>query len=66
MGSSIFSYLTGKLTEEITAIEGTLAMGKANDYAEYKFLCGKHRGLLVANQLIIDLADRMREDDDTD
>jgi len=66
MASTLTNYLKSKIEEEVRIIEADLATGKAHDYAEYKFLCGKHRGLLVVSSLLIELEDRMREDDDVE
>ena len=39
-------------------------MGKASEIGEYKFACGRYRGLLTAKNHIIEAAQRMDEDDD--
>jgi hypothetical protein len=41
-----------------------LGEGKAKDHAEYKFLCGVVRGLLMANNHILELIDRIEKDDE--
>ena len=57
-------YLLNKISEEIKSIEYNIARGSAKDYAEYQHLCGKLRGLLVAEDLIKDLQKRMEENDE--
>jgi hypothetical protein len=39
-------------------------MGNAADFGAYKYACGIYRGLLVANNLIAETAQRMEQDDD--
>ena len=39
--SDVLVYLASKLDEEIKVIEGDLALGKANDFGDYKFACGR-------------------------
>jgi hypothetical protein len=40
-----------------------MADGKAEDYAEYKKMCGEVKGLLTARLFIIDLQERLKNDD---
>jgi hypothetical protein len=64
MADDLLKYLSGKLQEELKLIEGDLALGTAKDHGEYKFACGRYRGLLMANNIIIETAQRMERDDD--
>ena len=57
-------YLSGKVQEEITVISDDLARGTAKDHGEYKYACGIVRGLMIANALFADVAQRMENDDD--
>ena len=59
-----FEYLLNKISEEVKSIEYNIARGSAKDYAEYQHLCGKLRGLLVAEDLIKDLQKRMEDNDE--
>lgn len=43
-----------------------LLSGGAKDYAEYKHICGVIRGLDLADANIRDLAQRMKDNDDSD
>lgn len=52
-------YLSSQLREEMDAVKESLAAGAAKDYAEYQHLCGKIRGLLVAQSKLNDLKERM-------
>lgn len=57
-------YLLHQIASEITAIQQNLSSGVAKDYAEYQNLCGKIRGLLVAEDIVKALKERMEEDDE--
>ena len=62
--STIFIHLAQKIDEACKDIERDLAMGKASEIGEYKFACGRYRGLLTAKDIIIEIAQRLEEDDD--
>jgi len=36
----------------------------AKDHGEYKYCCGVVRGLLIANSLILEMAERLEKDDE--
>ncbi len=59
-----FDYLESEVNKEIKSIEDALSSGKAKDYADYQHLCGKIRGLLTAQAIIIDLKKRTEQDDE--
>ena len=59
-----FDLLRAQIKEEVEAMGASLSAGNAKDYAEYQYLCGKIRGLLIAQDLIIDLKERMETSDD--
>jgi hypothetical protein len=62
--STIFLHLAQKIDEACKDIEHDLALGKASDLGDYKFACGRYRGLLTAKDIIIETAQRMEQDDD--
>jgi hypothetical protein len=62
--STIFQELAAKLDESCQDIEKDLALGKVNDFGDYKFACGRYRGLLTAKNIIIEMANSMEDDDD--
>lgn len=64
MSNDLLKYLSGKIQEEAKVIEADLALGTAKDHGEYKFACGRYRGLLMANNIIMETAQRMEHDDD--
>lgn len=57
-------YLIKKLDEQRALIIDDLGTGKAQDHAEYRFVCGVAQGLLRAKNLVIELNERITESDD--
>ncbi len=64
MSSDLLKYLSNKIDEDLKVIEGDLALGTAKDHGEYKFACGRYRGLLMAKNHLIETAQKMENDDD--
>lgn len=64
MSSDLLKYLSNKIQEELKVIEGDTVMGKAQDFGDYKYACGIYRGLLVANNILIETAQRMEQNDE--
>jgi hypothetical protein len=64
MISDTLELLQKQVDEERKRIVEDLGDGKAQDYAEYQFSAGKVRGLLIAQRLILDLANRLEEHDE--
>lgn len=64
MSTDLLKYLSGKIQEEISVLSDDLARGTAKDHGEYKYACGIIRGLMIANALFADTAQRMENDDD--
>jgi len=64
MNIDLLRHLSNKVQEELKVIEADMAMGNAADYGAYKYACGIYRGLLVANNIIAEIAQRMEQDDD--
>lgn len=62
--SDLLQYLSKKIQDELKVIENDLALGTAKDIGDYKFACGRYRGLLMANNIIIETADRMEAEDE--
>ena len=61
--STIFIELAHKLDSLCRDIEEDLALGKVSEFGDYKFACGRYRGLLVAKNVIIEFAERLEADD---
>lgn len=62
--SDLLQYLSKKVQDELKVIEHDLALGTAKDHGDYKFACGRYRGLLMANNIIIETAERLEVEDD--
>jgi hypothetical protein len=64
MSVELLRYLSSKVQEEITHLSDDLARGTAKDHGEYKYACGIIRGLMIANGLFSEAAQKMENDDD--
>lgn len=64
MSNDLIKYISSKVQEEIAPITDDLARGAAKDHGEYKYACGIIRGLMIANSILADTAQRMENDDD--
>lgn len=62
--SDLLRHLSKKMQEELKIIESDMAMGNAEDFGAYKYACGIYRGLLIANNILMETAERMEADDD--
>jgi len=56
--------LASKIDDRVSQLQMSIADGKAEDFAEYKKMCGEVKGLLTARLYIIDLQERVTNDDD--
>jgi len=56
--------LSSKIDDKVSQLQISMADGKAEDFAEYKKMCGEVKGLLTARLFIIDLQERVTNDDD--
>jgi hypothetical protein len=64
MSTDLLKYLSNRVQEELKVIEADMAMGRAEDFGAYKYACGIYRGLLMANNILSETAQRMEQDDD--
>ena len=64
MSTDLLKYLSKQLQEDRLRIIEDLGDGKAQDYAEYKYSAGVVRGLLMANTLIAETAERLEGSDE--
>lgn len=64
MSSDLLKYLSEKVNAEIAVLSDDLARGTAKDHGEYKYACGIIRGLMIANSLFAETAQRMENDDE--
>ena len=60
----VLEHLAKKLHEDRLRMVEDLGEGKAKDHAEYKFACGVVRGLLMANNHILELVERLEKADE--
>lgn len=64
MTKDVLKHLSKSLQEERLRIIEDLGDGKAKDLAEYKYSAGVVRGLLMANNLIAETAERLENSDE--
>ena len=64
MSKDLLEYLSKKIQEEMKVIEQDTVLGKAKDFGAYQYGCGIYRGLLLANNILIETSERMEKDDD--
>jgi hypothetical protein len=64
MAKTVYDVLIDKCDEDIGASIEFLVSGTAKDYAEYREVVGRIRGLRLATQTIKDLSRSQMEDDD--
>lgn len=57
-------HLTQKIDDKVSQLQINMADGNAADYSEYKKMCGEVKGLLTARLFIIDLQERVINNDD--
>ena len=64
MKEELLQYLSSRIREEQKQIENDMAMGSAKTYEDYRFAAGIYRGLLIANNLILETAERLETHDE--
>jgi hypothetical protein len=64
MNTDLLKYLSNKIQEEMKVLEQDTVLGKAKDFGDYKYACGIYRGLLIANNILMETAERMEKDDE--
>ena len=64
MRVDLFKHLAYQISAECSSIEGQLALGHIKEFGDYKFACGRYRGLLEAKDIIIQTAKRYEDDED--
>jgi len=60
----VFSYLAKEIEQLRSDQVAFLATGRANDFAEYRHVCGVIRGLTHAETIVRDLVQRLEKTDD--
>jgi len=61
---SVFEVLRDKLRADMNNFTDDLANGQCTSFEQYKELCGVIRGLAFAERHLLDLAEKIKEDDD--
>ena len=61
MSTNLLKHLSNRMLDEIKVVSDDLALGKAKDYGDYKHAVGVIRGLMVANSIIAETAERYEE-----
>ena len=56
--------MRSKLRTDMNNYADDLANGQCTSFEQYKELCGVIRGLALAERHLLDLAEKMKEDDD--
>ena len=64
MSDDVLKYHSDKIQEERLRMAEDMSMGKAKDFGDYKYACGIIRGLLLANNMLIETAERLNKADD--
>jgi len=64
MRDDVLKYISDKIQSEYRVMSDDLATGKAKDFGDYKYACGIVRGLLLANNMIIETVERLENSDD--
>jgi hypothetical protein len=64
MRDDLLKYLSKRIQEEKAVLEQDIAIGNAKDFGAYQYACGIYRGLLVANNFIIELSERLDKDNE--
>lgn len=64
MRDDLLKYLSDKIQDEIKVMSDDTARGTAKDFGDYKYACGIIRGLMMANNHLIETAERLNNSDD--
>ena len=64
MSFEVLEYLIKQCQDEESRLAETLGQGLAKDHADYRHQCGIIRGLAMARQMLIDIAERMENDNE--
>lgn len=64
MSDDVLKHLSDRIHEERARLAEDMSMGTAKDHGAYKYACGIIRGLLLANNYIMETAERIERADD--
>jgi len=51
-----------EILKQVKYLSETLSQGSIKSFDEYKHVCGQIQGLLIANEIIKDLAERIEDE----
>jgi hypothetical protein len=60
----VFEVLVSQIDDKVQQLQEFLAQGRAENYEEYKRMCGEIKGLLTARGNALDLKQRMENSDE--
>ena len=61
---TIFDVIDSNIEEEVASLTEYLVNGKAPEYTDYRYVCGRIRGQRDAQEMIKDLLRQQENDDD--
>ena len=59
-----FDILVEQTDDKVTQLKDYLAEGKAENFEDYKRICGEIKGLLIVRGYALDLKQRMEQSDE--
>ena len=64
MDTRVLEVISSQIDDQVTAIKDHLGAGLSKDYAEYREMCGKLHGLLLAQRITKDLQRNLEQDNE--
>lgn len=64
MAQTAFELLVSQIDEKIQQLKEHISTGRAENYEEYKKVCGEIKGLLTARGYTLDLQQRLESSDE--
>jgi hypothetical protein len=64
MDSRVLEVISSQIEEQVTGIKEHLSAGQSKDYAEYREMCGRVHGLMLALRIAKDLQRNLEQSDE--
>ena len=64
MDKNMLHHIQRELAQERASVEGAVIQGNIKEFAEYRFLVGTIRGLVLAESIVKDLAQKLEKLDE--
>ncbi len=64
MDTRVLEVISSQIDDQVTALKEYLSTGEAKDHAEYREICGKIYGLLLAQRITKDLQRNLENSDE--